>query len=214
MVVGVLDHPPERLELGEDGGGELELVHQRQRLERPRPADDPAKLGELALPGGIGRPRGRRPRERCRLVVDPQLVAGADPDRAQEPQRILLEGPLGGGPQAARLGVGEPSGRVDRLAAGERDRDRVDGEVACFQVAGRSSPPGGRRRRRASPRPRSHARSRARSESAKAEPSAASAISRAACFSSPGATARSASLTGSPKEGVADRPADDPGLPG
>ena len=53
---------------------------------------------------------------------------------AQHPQRIVAEGVGRRRTQAAGLQVADPAERVDRLTAGERLGDRVDGEVSPGQV--------------------------------------------------------------------------------
>ncbi len=49
VVVRVLDHASQSLQLGQDDRRQGEIVHQPESAEGVRPVDDPAKLGELAL---------------------------------------------------------------------------------------------------------------------------------------------------------------------
>src|SRR5262249_52281771 len=55
-------------------------------------------------------------------------------NRAQEAQRIVLEDRLRDGAQKAELKILAPAARVDVVAAGDRDGDRVDREVATREA--------------------------------------------------------------------------------
>ena len=63
-----------------------------------------------------------------------QAQAGGDPGRPQDPDRIVGERAARGGAQGRRLEVAEAAGRIERRSAVERNRDRVDGEVAEPQI--------------------------------------------------------------------------------
>jgi hypothetical protein len=92
------------------------------------------ELGEHALAG--------RPVDELGLVADQSLCAPLElepelvdeTDGPQEPQRIVVEDRLGDVPQPSGLEVASATERIDGLAAGERDGDRVDREVAGRQV--------------------------------------------------------------------------------
>ena len=68
--------------------------------------------------------------------LDLQLELGGEPGRAQGPQRVVRERLGAHHPQPPRLQVGAPAVRVEQLAAAERLRHRVDGEVARGEVGG------------------------------------------------------------------------------
>ena len=72
VVVGALADALRRLQLGEDDGGEAELVEQRQPAQRVGAAEQPAQLGQLALAGGLGGAGGG--------VVGEGDGAGIDPE--------------------------------------------------------------------------------------------------------------------------------------
>ena len=213
VVVGPLLDPAQRLQLGQDDGGEAELVEQRQaraaaRGRRAGAAARPAAAPRLArrraaLPSGQGRG--------CPGSISSSKLGG-EAGSAQQPQRVGAEAVLADDAQQAPLEVGEAAEGIDRLTAGERDRDRADGEVARGQVGldrlaaqrGRIDLPGavagdrapgrelGRELEGVRRRPRARSPSPPRSGSP--------------------ATARSRSVTSRPKRGVAHRAAGDPDL--
>ena len=118
--------------------------------QRVRPRDDAAQLGELPLAGWLGRVCGVGASQvRCPRL-DLQAEARGEAGGTQQPQWVPLEGGVGGDAQEPCLEVAAAPGWVDRLAPGERDRDRVDGEVPFRAGRPRSSPPAERRRRPAS----------------------------------------------------------------
>jgi len=63
VVIWGLDDAPRRLELGQDGARDPQLVHQLQATQRVGTGHQPSQLGELALPrrlagpGGLGTPQ-------------------------------------------------------------------------------------------------------------------------------------------------------------
>ena len=121
-------------ELGQDDGGEAELVEQGQAAQRVGAADQLAQLDELALAGRLGGARSLGAGELGRRGVDLELELGGEPRGAQQAQRVGGEAALADGAQEAPLEVGEAAVRVDRLAAGERDGDGADREVALGEV--------------------------------------------------------------------------------
>ena len=60
VVVGALFDALRPLQLGEDDGGEAELVEQLEAAQRVGAAEQLAQLGQLALAGGLGGARRRR----------------------------------------------------------------------------------------------------------------------------------------------------------
>ena len=92
VVVGVLLDAAQRRQLGQDGGDELELVHQREPADRRVGADDAAQLGEDALLGGAGQPRRVRADRGRRFGVDLEAQLGGQARDAQRAQRIGDEG--------------------------------------------------------------------------------------------------------------------------
>ena len=152
VVVRVLDDAADRLELRQHDGGQLQLVQQLQRPQRVRPAEHRPQLGELALARPARPPALASAGQRGGALLELERVPGGEPRRAQQPQRVLGEGAAGRRAEAARPGVGEAAGGVERVAAAERDRDRVHGEVA--RARGRPRSPG----RAAPSRPRARPR--------------------------------------------------------
>jgi hypothetical protein len=64
--------------------------------------------------------------------VQPELVLEAN--RAQQPQWVVVEHASGHGAQHSSFEIRLTAERIGRLAALERDGDRVDREVTCGQV--------------------------------------------------------------------------------
>ncbi len=145
MVVRALFDPAGRLELGQDDGGQVEVVEQLDPAQRVGAGEQLAELGQLALPGRVRRPPGFGPGQRPRPRVDLEPELGRDPGRAQQPQRVGREAALADDPQQPPLEVGEAVVGVDRVAAGERHRDRAEREVAGVEVGLDRLPPQRRR---------------------------------------------------------------------
>ena len=97
-------------------------------------ADDAAKLRELPLAGGVGGAGGVRPGELGRPRVELKPESRRETGGSQKAERVFLEGGLGRRTEDAGLGVGDAAGGVDRVPTGQRDGDRIDGEVAGAQV--------------------------------------------------------------------------------
>ena len=73
--------------------------------------------------------------ELLRQRREPEAELALETHRAQEAERVVLEDRLRDRAQAAQLDVLEAAARIDDLAAGERPRERVHGEVARREVA-------------------------------------------------------------------------------
>ncbi len=134
VVVGALLDSAQPLDLGQDDGGQAELVEQGEAAQRVGAAEQPPQLGQLPLPR---RPRGElglRAGQRRGLGVDREAEVGGEAGGAQQAQRIVAEARLADDPQPPALEVGEAAEGVDRLAAGERHRNGAEGEVARRQV--------------------------------------------------------------------------------
>ena len=135
MVVGVLADAAQCLELRQHPCGRAQFVQQREPAQRLRAGEQQPQLGQLTLPRGLRRTRRRVAGEAHRLGIEREPEFGAQPGRAEDPQRVVGEGALGDRPQDPRLEIGGGALRVDDLAAvGELKRDRVDREVALAQV--------------------------------------------------------------------------------
>ena len=125
MVVRALFDAAGCLELRQDGGGQVEVVEQLDPAQRVGAGEQPAELGQLALPRRVRRPTGFGPGQHPRRRVDLEPELGRDPGRAQQPQRVGREAALADHPQQSPLEVVEAVVGVDRVAAGERHRDRA-----------------------------------------------------------------------------------------
>ena len=136
VVVRVLLDAAKRLELRQQDRGRPKLVQELQRPHRVVAREHQAQLREPALPSRLRRSLGLPPGKLHGVVVDFQPEAGGDPGPAHDPERVVHEAARGDGPQPAPLQVGEPAIRVKggRCQVGERDRDRVDREVAQGEV--------------------------------------------------------------------------------
>ena len=134
VVIRALFDAAQRLDLGQDDRGQLQLVEQSEAAQRVGPAEQPAQLGELPLPRRIGGERGLRAGERGGLGVDLEAQVGGEADGAQQPQGVFAEGLDADRAQPPPLEVGDAAEGVDRLAAGERHGHRAEGEVARRQV--------------------------------------------------------------------------------
>ena len=118
-----------------------------------------------------------------------QVEAARQPEEAQHAQRVVVERRRRAQPQAAGGEVVEPAERVDELAAVQRPRQRVHGDVAAQQIGLQTSVARRRRARLPGPgaaAPRRRARRRARcatmpnaSDEANTAPPSLSASARA-----------------------------------
>ena len=88
VVVGVLLDSAQRRELGQDGGHEVELVHEREAADRRVGADDAPQLGEDALLGGVGQTRRVRADGGGGVGVDLEAELGGQARDAQRAQGI------------------------------------------------------------------------------------------------------------------------------
>ena len=134
VVVGVLLDSAQRRQLGQDGGHEVELVHEREAADRRVGADDAAQLGEDALLGGAGQPRRVRADGGGGLGVDLEAELGGQARDAQRAQGIGDERVGADHAQALVVEVAGAAVGVDELAAGQRLGHGVDREVARAQV--------------------------------------------------------------------------------
>ncbi len=136
VVVRVLDHASQRGELRQHGGRRPELVEQPQAGDRIRPGDQQPQLGELALPGRLAGASRRLERQLAGPGRRLEAELGAEPGRAQDPQRVLGEAARRDRPQHARLEVGGATGGINRARGrvAQRNGDRVGGEVALTEI--------------------------------------------------------------------------------
>ena len=134
VVVGVLLDSAQRRQLGQDGGHELELVHEREAADRRVGADDAAQLGEDALLGGTGQTRRVRADRGGGVGVDLEAELGGQARDAQRAQGIGDERVGADHAQALVVEVARAAVGVDELAAGQRLGHRVDREVARAEV--------------------------------------------------------------------------------
>ena len=126
----------ERLELGEELGGEPGAHDEPQRDRRHLDGDDLVELVADALGRDDLEARcelARRGRER---LVGDQLEAREEPRGAQHPQRVVAEGDLGveGGGEPVLGEVRHAPERVDEPQGRQVQRHGVDREVAARQV--------------------------------------------------------------------------------
>ena len=117
VVVGALLDAAQVLQLGQDDGGQLELVEQGEAAQRVGTAEQLAQLGQLALAGGLGGARGAR-RGRGATVAGSISRPSSAASRAARSSRSgsALEAALADRAQDAALEVGEAAERVERLA--------------------------------------------------------------------------------------------------
>ena len=134
VVVGVLLDAAQRRELGQDGGHEVELVHEREPAHRRVGADDAPQLGEDALLRGAGQPGRVRADRGRRVGVDLEAELGRQARDAQRAQRIGDERLGADHAQALAVEVARAAVGVDELAAGQRLGHRVDRQVARAEV--------------------------------------------------------------------------------
>ena len=112
-----------------------EWIEQPELVQPPVAAcREPAELGQDPLTCR-SRYQGRvRADERLRRLVEADVQLVLEPDRPQQPQRIVLEDGPAHRAQSPRSEIVTPAEWVDRLPTGERSRDRVDGEVTSRQI--------------------------------------------------------------------------------
>jgi hypothetical protein len=134
VVVGVLLDPAQRRELGQDGGHQLELVHEREPAHRRVGADDAPQLGEDALLGRVGQPRGVPADSGRGVRIDLEAELRRQARDAQRAQRVGDERLGGDHAQALVVEVPRAAVGVDELAAAQRLGHRVDREVARAEV--------------------------------------------------------------------------------
>ena len=108
---------------------QAELVGPPVALDR-----EPDELRERTLPRGLCHERRLLAHEPFRLLLEHEAELVLEPHRAQQAQRIIREHGRRDGTDQLRSEVRAPAVRVDFLAAGQRDRDRVDREVASREV--------------------------------------------------------------------------------
>ncbi len=136
VVVRVLLDAAERLELRQQGRRRPELAQELQPPQRVGAGQQEAQLRELALPRRLPRSPSLPAGEGQGVLVDFQPDAGGDPRRPHDPERVVREAPRRDGAQNAVVQVGKPAMRVKRGRGqvGQRNRDRVDREVAEGKV--------------------------------------------------------------------------------
>ncbi len=83
VVVGALFDPAQRLQLGQDDGGQPELVEQGHAAQRVGPADQLAQLDQLALPCRLGGAGSFAAGERDGGRVDLEAQVGREAGGAQ-----------------------------------------------------------------------------------------------------------------------------------
>ena len=95
---------------------------------------EPLELAQDPLPGRLRDELRRSPQQRLRLGLEAEAELVLESDRAQKPQRIVLEDPLRDSAEAARLEVAATAERIDELHAANGPRDCVCGEVPRPEV--------------------------------------------------------------------------------
>ncbi len=102
------------------------------------------QLRPAAFGGDDVQPGGHLPHRRLHVLVDVETELGGEPGSSHHPQRIVTEGHLRrpGSAQPAVDQIGQTSVRVDEGEVRQRDRHRVDREVAAGQVPVQGVPEG------------------------------------------------------------------------
>ena len=121
-VEPVGDRPAQRLE-------QAEVVESPEAARR-----EPPQLGDDPLSRGPGDEGGVLPHQPFGLLVEAEAELVLEPDGPKQPERVVREDGVADRAEPLRLEVVAPAERIDRLAAAERARDRVDGEVARGEV--------------------------------------------------------------------------------
>jgi hypothetical protein len=139
MVELVLLDAPQREQLRQHLGGDPMRVHQLQAGADRGGGDHLLELAEHALGRHALEARRRAADRRRRVRLDREVEVDREADRAQRPQRIVVQRAGGDHAQSPRFQVGAAAVGVEQLAAVQRLRHRVDGEVArgevCLDVA-------------------------------------------------------------------------------
>ena len=119
----------------EAGARTVERRQQPQLVGPPVPLDrQPYELGQRPLARRLRDEVSLLPHEALRLGLEEEPELVREPDRAQEPQRIVGEDSRRDGADDLRLQIGLPPVRVDGITSCQRDCDRVDREVASREV--------------------------------------------------------------------------------
>ncbi len=134
VVVGILLDAAQRVELGKHDGGHLELVEQREPPQGIGPGDDGAQLGELALARGLRGELAVAAGQLERRGLDLEAEHRGEARGAEYPDRVVRERVVRDRSQPRDAGVAQAVVRVERRAAVEGQRNRVDGEVAVLEV--------------------------------------------------------------------------------
>ncbi len=134
VVVRVLAHAAQRVELREHDRREAELVHPREAVERRVGDDDPLELREDPLGRDASEARRVGPRRRRGRRVDREAELAREPRDPQGAQRVGGERLGRHHAQPPRGEVLAPAVRVHDLPARERLGHRVDGQVARGEV--------------------------------------------------------------------------------
>ena len=134
VVELVLLHAAQRRELGEDLRGEPVRVHEREAGADGGRGDDLLELAEDPLRRDALEPRRGARHRRRRVRLDRQVEVDREPHGAQRAQRVVVERGGTDHPQPPRVEVRAAAVRVEQVAAGQRLRHRVDGEIARGEV--------------------------------------------------------------------------------
>src|SRR5207253_1088105 len=97
-------------------------------------AGESLELAENSFSGGGADPVDMRAEQLLGRGVQSEVELVLEAYGSEEPKRIVGEDRLRDRPQGASLEIAAASERIDRLAARQGDRDRVDGEVAGREV--------------------------------------------------------------------------------
>ena len=109
----------------EDDGQHAQSSIRWTGTKRIGAGDDAAELRELPLAAGSAARAAFARASSARLRVELEARARREPGGAQEPERVILEGGLGGRTEDAASASGMPSGGVDRVPTGRGTGDRL-----------------------------------------------------------------------------------------
>ncbi len=134
VVEVALLEPAQGAQLRQHDGSQAVSVHQCQPAPDRVGGDDPLELAEHALGRHPLHRRGAGGRGGARRGIDLEVELDRDPDRAQAPQRVLLERALRHHPHQPSLEVLAAAMRIQQLTAADRLGHGVDREVAVREV--------------------------------------------------------------------------------
>ena len=136
MVIAVLLHAFECLDLGQDHCEQAKIVETTEPIDRITRKQNALEFGALALARGLGCVHCIAASQRDRVWVDLEVQFGRESHEPQQPQRIVAKRLVGDRTQDARLNIVERTRHRHHVAAGEVHRDGVDGQIAAQQVGG------------------------------------------------------------------------------